>query len=101
MECIVHFEVVHEEKTKELRGLIFVDEGKVPGEEDFLKMFEEMGYQLRLEDRERWIFKPVDAGADYKEIRIRKLDTGDKKIAEDNNLKSIVSNLLPSQSRPL
>ncbi|WP_223067087.1 hypothetical protein [Paenibacillus caui] len=102
MECTVYFDVVHEDDAKELRGLIFLEEGKTPTEQDFLSMFEEMGYKLRLEDRERLTFAPVDAGADYKEIRVRRLDTGDDdKQWEDNNLKSLIGNLLPNKPKSI
>ncbi|WP_068613965.1 hypothetical protein [Paenibacillus tuaregi] len=101
MECIVHFNVIHPEKTKELRGLILLAEGKAPTEEDFLSMFSDMGYQLRLSDREKLIFKPVNGDADYSEIRIQSLDTGEETYADDRNLKSVISNLLPPQSKPL
>lgn len=99
MECIVYFNVVHEEETKELHGLVFIEEGKIPTEQDYLNMFEDMGYHVRLEDREQLIFAPTDAGAKYKEIYIKKLDTGKENSGAggDNDLKSVVANLLPSK----
>lgn len=97
MECIVHFEVFHEHQTKELRGLIFVDDGKNPTKEDLLGMFDQMGYKLRLTDEDQMIFKPVDSGADYSHIRIKKLDMGNKVQKDDHDLKSIVGNLLPQK----
>ncbi|MNI66874.1 hypothetical protein D3C76_123170 [compost metagenome] len=101
MECIVYFEVVHENEVKELRGLIFLDEGQTPSENDFLQMFEEMGYKLRLENRESLVFKPIEAGASFSQIRVRRLDTGEKSYKEDTELKSVITNLLPRESRPL
>lgn len=101
MECIVHFDVVYEDQTKELRGLIFTEEGKKPSSEDIQKMLEEMGYQLRVKDLDHLSFEPAVAGAEYQEVRIRRLETGDKKVMEDQELKSIVANLLPSKSRPI
>ncbi|GGH38038.1 hypothetical protein [Paenibacillus segetis] len=101
MECIIHFEVVHENSVKELRGLIFPEEGKTPSEKDFLLMFEDMGYKLRLEDRDNLVFKPTDPGAEFNYIRVRKVDTGEKSYKEDSELKSVVSGLLPRESRPL
>ncbi|WP_059049810.1 hypothetical protein [Paenibacillus senegalimassiliensis] len=101
MECIVHFDVVHKDGTKELRGLIFIDPGKLPDESDLLQMFEDMGYHLRLEDRENLIFKPTQASADYEEIRVRHLDTGETTYKEDGELKSLLNHLLPRNSRPL
>lgn len=101
MECIVHFEVHHPQGVKELRGLIFLKEGESPSEEDLLTMFQDMGYKLRLENRDSLIFKPMDPGADYDQIRVRRLDTGEKTYKEDTELRSLLSNLLPGESRPL
>ncbi|MBU5673492.1 hypothetical protein [Paenibacillus brevis] len=101
MECIVHFEVVYPHESKELRGLIFLNEGDRPAERDFLDMFQSMGFKLRIEDREQLIFKPAEAGAAYSLIRIRRLDTGEKTYKEDQELKSLLTHLLPGESRPL
>lgn len=101
MECIVHFEVAHKEGVKELRGLIFLEKGQVPTESDFLQMFTDMGYKLRLEDKQNLVFKPVEAGADYTQIRVRRLDTGEKSYKEDGELKSLLTNLLPREPKPL
>ncbi|MNE22834.1 hypothetical protein D3C80_1160600 [compost metagenome] len=101
MECIVYFDVTHGSEVKELRGLIFLDEGQTPTESDFLKMFDEMGYKLRLEDRDNLVFKPIEPGTSYTQIRVRRLDTGEKSYKEDTELKSILTNLLPRESRPI
>lgn len=101
MECIVHFNVQHRDETKELRGLIFLEKGKIPGEKDFLLMFEEMGYKLRLENRDQLIFKPIESGADYSQVRVTRLDTGEKTYQEDKELRSLLTNLIPGESRPL
>ncbi|GIO87582.1 hypothetical protein J25TS5_45140 [Paenibacillus faecis] len=101
MECIVHFDVHHKNEVKELRGLIFLEKGKVPSEQDFLSMFGEMGYKLRLEDKQNLVFKPTDPGADYSQIKIRRLDTGDKSYKEDTELRSLLNHLIPGESRPI
>ncbi|WP_019635244.1 hypothetical protein [Paenibacillus fonticola] len=101
MECIVHYELENKQGTKELRGLIFLEPGKAPTEKDFLSMFADMGYKLRLEDQDNLVFKPVDPAAEYRKIRIRRLDTGEENLHEDGNLKSIISNLLPKDTRPI
>lgn len=54
MECIVYFDVMHGDVVKELRGLIFLDEGKAPTEKDYLLMFEDMGYKLRQKTLMIW-----------------------------------------------
>lgn len=96
MECIVHFEVLHPEGPKRLRGLLFLDKGETPGEAELVEMFKDMKFNVRLEDREKLIFKPVNPG-DFIEIRITDFDNGQKKSATDHNLQSIVGNLLPQK----
>lgn len=97
MECIIHFDVQHPEGVKSLRGLLFLEEGKVPGENEMVDMFKDMKFNVRLEDREKLIFKPVNPGENYSEIRITSFDGGKGNSKEDNNLKSIVGNLLPQK----
>ena len=97
MECIVHFEVQHSEGVKPLRGLLFVDEGKTPGEQELIGMFKDMNFNVRLEDREKLVFKPVAPGEKFSEIRITSFDNGKKNSKQDNELKSIVGNLLPQK----
>ncbi|WP_449600166.1 hypothetical protein [Paenibacillus sp. Marseille-Q9583] len=96
MECIVHFEVVHEDGPKKLRGLLFLDKGASPGEAELVEMFKDMKFNVRLEDREKLIFKPVNPG-DFLEIRITGYDNGQEKSKDDHNLKSIARNLLPQK----
>ncbi|AIQ56002.1 hypothetical protein [Paenibacillus borealis] len=97
MECIVHFDVQHSEGVKPLRGLLFLDEGKTPAEQDLIGMFKDMNFNVRLEDREKLVFKPVAPGEKYSEIRITSFDNGKKSGKQDNELKSIVGNLLPQK----
>lgn len=97
MECIIHFDVQHSEGVKPLRGLLFLDEGKAPGEQDLIGMFKDMNFNVRLEDREKLVFKPVAPGENYSEIRITSFDNGKKNSKQDNELKSIVGNLLPQK----
>ena len=97
MECIVHFEVHHPEGIKPLRGLLFLEEGKTPGEQELVEMFKDMKFNVRLEDRERWVFKPAAPGENYSEIRITSFDNGKKGSQPEGELKSIVGNLLPQK----
>lgn len=97
MECIVHFEVEHPEGNKSLRGLLFLDDDQSPGEQELVGMFKDMKFNVRLDDREKLIFKPVNPGEKYTQIRITSFDTGKENSAEDHNLKSIVGNLLPQK----
>lgn len=95
MECIVHFEVLHPSGPKSLRGLLFVDEGAVPSESQLIGMFKDMKFDVRLDDREKLIFKPVNPAEDYSEIRITGYESGEGESGEDHDLRSIVKNLLP------
>lgn len=102
MECIVHFDVHHKDGVKQLRGLIFLPEDKIiPSEKDLLQMFMEMGYKLRMDNRDRMIFTPTEPGSGYEWIRVRELDTGEKTYKEDAELKSLLSNLIPQDFRPI
>ncbi|UQZ34655.1 hypothetical protein C2I18_14655 [Paenibacillus sp. PK3_47] len=97
MECIIHFDVQHPEGPKSLRGLLFLEPGKVPTESELIGMFKDMKFDVRLEDSEKLIFKPVNPGANYSEIRITSFDGGKPGSTEDRELKSIVGNLLPQK----
>lgn len=97
MECIVHFDVQHADGIKSLRGLLFLEEGKAPGEQELLDMFKDMKFNVRLDDREKLVFKPLNPGEKYSEIRITSFDGGHKSAKQDNELKSIVGNLLPQK----
>ncbi|WP_410513301.1 hypothetical protein PaeBR_02225 [Paenibacillus sp. BR2-3] len=98
MECIVHFEVLHPDGPKQLRGLLFLDEKSTgPSESQLIEMFKDMKFDVTLADREKLIFEPVNPGAKYSEIRIVSFDTGDEEFREDKELKSIVGNLLPQK----
>ncbi|KWX71734.1 hypothetical protein AMQ84_27970 [Paenibacillus riograndensis] len=97
MECIVHFEVDHTEGVKPLRGLLFLDEGQTPGEQELIDMFKDMKFAVRLDDREKLIFKPVNPGENYSQIRITGFDSGKPNSKEDHELKSLVGNLLPQK----
>lgn len=102
MECIVHFEVKYNNgQKKELRGLIMVGKDQNPSREDFLLMFADMGYKLRLTDEEQLLFEASEPTANYRTIRIRRLDTGKDSYVEDRELKSILTNLIPPPSRPM
>ncbi|HEY2492300.1 MAG TPA: hypothetical protein VGI33_05255 [Paenibacillus sp.] len=95
MECLVHFEVKHKNKeTKQLRGLIFLNDQQQPGDEQLLQMFRDMKFNMVIADRDTLLFKPVDPSADYVSIRIIELDMGEDRYTEDRDLKTILSNFL-------
>lgn len=98
MECIVHFTVFYPEGPKKLRGLVFVDEGKLPEKEQIIEMFHEMEYKVVPDPDEELLYKPADTGEKYKYIRVNELDVGQEKYTEDRNLKSIIGNLLPKRT---
>ncbi|WP_438347809.1 hypothetical protein ACP8HI_19375 [Paenibacillus sp. FA6] len=93
-ECLVHFEVKHKEETKQLRGIIFLDENQQPGDEQLLDMLKDMNYNVVIADRDTLLFKSVDPSSEYTTIRITELDMGEERYTEDRDLKSILSNLL-------
>ncbi|MFD2874762.1 hypothetical protein ACFTAO_00375 [Paenibacillus rhizoplanae] len=65
---------------EQLRGLLFLEEGKTPGEQELVEMFKDMKFNVRLDDREKnGFFKPVAPGESYSEIRITSFDNGKKK----------------------
>jgi len=97
MECIVHFEVLHPEGPKQLRGLLFLEQESRPGEDQIVEMFRDMNFDVSLADRDKLIFKPVQPGAKFSEIRITSFDTGKEKYKEDGELKSIIGNLIPQK----
>ncbi|MFM9278247.1 hypothetical protein [Paenibacillus jiagnxiensis] len=95
MECIVHFRVVYEKETKELRGLILVEQGGKPSIEQIIAMLGNMGYEVRQDSADELVFRPADAGAGYRYIRITELDTGEEVYREDRHLRMLLENLLP------
>ncbi|MEW4371253.1 hypothetical protein [Paenibacillus kandeliae] len=101
MECIVKFDVVYEHEVKSLRGLVFVNEDTLPTADQLIEMFKDMKYEVTPDRTEAMHFVPVQPQAGYTYIRIRELDTGEKKYTEDRDLKNIVSNLMPNQNRPI
>ncbi|MNH46278.1 hypothetical protein D3C79_1089880 [compost metagenome] len=60
-------------------------------------MFKDMKFNVRLDDREKLIFKPVNPGETYSQIRITGYDSGKTNSNEDHDLKSLVGNLLPQK----
>lgn len=95
MECIVHFEIKHKnQETKQLRGLIFLNDQQQPGDEQLLQMFKDMKFNMVTADRDTLLFKPADPSSDYTSIRIIELDMGEDHYTEDRDLKSILSNFL-------
>ncbi|MCL6603338.1 MAG: hypothetical protein K6T94_10720 [Paenibacillus sp.] len=97
MECIVHFEVLHSDGPKELRGLLFLDKGSKPTESQLIEMFKDMKFDVTLADREKLVFKPVNSRDKYSSIRITSFDTGEEDFKEDRELKSLIGNLLPQR----
>ena len=101
MECIVKFDVVHEQEIKSLRGLVFVKQDELPNVDQLTEMLHDMKYEVKADVEDPMRYVPVNPQAGFQYIRIRELDTGDKTYKEDRDLKNIVSNLLPSQNRPI
>ncbi|HUC94330.1 MAG TPA: hypothetical protein VMS09_20320 [Paenibacillus sp.] len=95
-ECIFHFKVLNGSQSKELRALILLPDDKQPGISDFVRSFEQLGYDVKLENEKELIFKPVDGKEPYlldiTKIKI-KGDTEDMPD-HDGELRSIVEHLV-------
>ncbi|WP_322923525.1 hypothetical protein [Paenibacillus campi] len=101
MECIVKFDVVYEQETKSLRGLVFVKGDELPNVTQLTEMFNEMNYEVQADVNDPMRYVPTNAHATFQYIHIRELDTGEKTYTEDRDLKNIISNLLPGPNRPI
>lgn len=65
-----------------------------PGIDQITDMFKNMGYDVRPDNPEELIFKPVDVRANYTYIRVIELDTGEEVYQEDRDLRAILETLL-------
>ncbi|WP_314000670.1 hypothetical protein [uncultured Paenibacillus sp.] len=95
-ECVFYFKVLKAGRSKELRALILLPDGKQPGISDFVRSFRQLGYDVKLENEKELIFKSVDGGEPYlldiTKIKI-KGDTEDLP-EHDGELRSIVEHLV-------
>lgn len=64
-EHIVHFKIIHKTGTKQLRGLIFLEENQEPTLQDFEQCLRDCGHDVRIENKEQFIFKAYKPGEEY------------------------------------
>ncbi|TMV49573.1 hypothetical protein FE783_13825 [Paenibacillus mesophilus] len=65
-EHLVYFKVIREQETNVLRGLIYLEEGRQPTMEDFVRCLRECGHKVQLENEKQFIFRAVDdSGKEY------------------------------------
>jgi hypothetical protein len=64
-ECIVYFKVMSKEGTRLSRGLIYLEENQKPSLQDFEQCLKNCGHDVRIENKERFIFKAYKPGEEY------------------------------------
>ncbi|TCZ78819.1 hypothetical protein E0485_07010 [Paenibacillus albiflavus] len=101
MECIVHFEINRNGQTKQLRGLVDFTKGTAPTTEQFIGMFNGMGYSVVPDPSGTRTFK--SASGESLKIQIKKLDIEgrDDREVPDRERDALIRNFLPTNNRPL
>ncbi|WP_337102854.1 hypothetical protein [Paenibacillus sp. YIM B09110] len=64
-EHIVHFKIIRGASSERMRGLIFLEENEQPTSEHFEQCLKQCGFEVRLANKEQFIYKPVDPSEDY------------------------------------
>ncbi|TXK74120.1 hypothetical protein [Paenibacillus sp. N3.4] len=64
-EHIIHFKVIHKERTQLLRGVIFLEEHQKPSISDLEQCLKDCGHDIIVEDREHAIFRAHKPGETY------------------------------------
>lgn len=59
-ECQVRFKIMRKSGDKLLHGLIFIEAGRQPTLQDYEQCLRSCGFDVRVEDAERFIFRAVD-----------------------------------------
>lgn len=96
-ECIVHFKLIRDHEVKELRGLIFVASGQEPSIEQLIECFASMGYQVKLEDERKLIFKSTRPSESFT-LEVTSFDLGEEKEDKpDRTVRAIASNFIKKQ----
>lgn len=96
-ECIFHFKLMREkQEVKELRALVMVPKDKQPTVADFISVFDELGYKVRLENERELIFDSLDGDKPYK-IDITKIEIKGEEVdatVHDGELRAILEHLI-------
>lgn len=64
-EHIVHFKIISKTGTRQLRGLIYLEENQEPTLQDFEQCLKDCGHDVRIENKEQFIFKAFKPGEEY------------------------------------
>ncbi|WP_409340495.1 hypothetical protein [Paenibacillus sp. MBLB4367] len=64
-EHIVHFKMISKAGTRLLRGLIYLEENQEPTIQDFEQCLKDCGHDVRIENKEQFIFKAFKPGEEY------------------------------------
>ncbi|GEM_PF-936209 len=95
-ECMIHFKLMRGTESKMLRALTYLPKDKQPEIADFIRIFEEMGYPVQLENEHELIFDSVVAGEPFK-LDITKIEMSGEKKEEadvDGELRAILEHLI-------
>jgi len=94
-EHIVHFKMISKTGTRLLRGLIYLEDHQKPTIQDFEQCLKDCGHDVRIENKEKFIFKAfrpgeeylIDVLEDYEDphTRDRYADSLAKSFMKDNN----------------
>lgn len=89
-EHTVHFKIIHGKETKQLTGLIFLEENSLPTADDYLTVLKQMGHDVHLEDKEQFIFRSNDPKNDYLIDVLENYKKNNKDLQADHLAKSFV-----------
>ncbi|MFE5320655.1 hypothetical protein ACFQ88_18260 [Paenibacillus sp. NPDC056579] len=64
-EHIVHFKIINKTGTRLLRGLIYLEEHQEPTLQDFEKCLQDCGHEVRIVNKEQFIFRAFKPGEEY------------------------------------
>ncbi|MDQ0114758.1 hypothetical protein [Paenibacillus harenae] len=64
-EHIVHFKVMRGTSTERMRGLVYLEENEQLTSRHFEQCLKQCGFEVRLANKEQFIYKPVDPSEDY------------------------------------
>lgn len=94
-EHIVHFKIISKAGTRQLRGLIYLEENQEPTLQDFEQCLKDCGHEVRIENKEQFIFRAFKPGEEYlidvledyedSHTRDRHAESLSKTFMKDNN----------------
>ncbi|MFX3635824.1 MAG: hypothetical protein ACE3L7_28020 [Candidatus Pristimantibacillus sp.] len=64
-EHIIHFKVTRKGETKQLRGLIFLEDNTEPTLQDYEQCLKQCGHDARVSNAEQLIFQATDGAESY------------------------------------